>query len=382
MKKTILFIVEDANLKGGTEILTFNLVEGLHKRGMGCFVLSLTPYRGGNNQVISLSEEEWLRLDGMRRCLLDGLSFRICSDNILKKILSDKISVLQPSVVVCQTYDIITALPSNNMFVTQVLNWSVRGYEASLLKIINQKRLLSRCLSKLFFYGSSHRRHAALSKVSKVVVLSRTAIEEIKELNPCVKDSHIAVIPDPLNFTADSEVVSSLKNNNVVFVGRLSHEKGVMRLLRIWERVSQVLRDYTLSIYGDGIAKREMEIYVSKHNIQRVLFKGFTHNLAEMYTNADLLLMTSETEGFGMVLTEAMYYGVPCISFDCPVSPKEIIADAGLIVDCYDEDKYADAVLNLLQNPEILKRLQQKSIKRARDFYMDVVLNKWMALIC
>ena len=115
--------------------------------------------------------------------------------------------------------------------------------------------------------------------------------------------------------------------------------------------------------------------------MEHIEFKGFEKDLEKIYTNADLCLMTSDTEGFGMVLIEAMYYGVPCVSFDCPVSPREIIGDAGVTVPCFDEEAYADAVVNLLQDSERMRTQQQKSIERARDFYIDKVIDKWMVLL-
>ena len=88
-----------------------------------------------------------------------------------------------------------------------------------------------------------------------------------------------------------------------------------------------------------------------------------------------------ETEGFGMVLIESMYYGVPCISFDCPISPKEVIADAGVLCQCYDEENFATNVVRLMQNPELLKEYQKKSIIRAADFYIDRVIARWEKMI-
>ena len=82
-----------------------------------------------------------------------------------------------------------------------------------------------------------------------------------------------------------------------------------------------------------------------------------------------------------MVLIEAMYYGVPCISFDCPISPKEIIADAGVTISCFDEDAYANAVIELLNDKDKLKELQQKSIERAKDYYINKVTALWLQML-
>lgn len=102
--------------------------------------------------------------------------------------------------------------------------------------------------------------------------------------------------------------------------------------------------------------------------------------MEDIYTHADLLLMTSDTEGFGLVLIEAMYYGVPCVSFDCPISPKEIISDAGITVPCFDEGTYAQKIVETLSDEKILMTLQHKAMCRARDFYLDKIIEKWRKL--
>lgn len=376
----ILFFVENANLRGGTEILTFNLLSALRDAGKDVYVLSLVPYVGNNPYVLSLGDSEYSQWRSTNLSLINKLSFSIPSDRVLRRILNDIVNKYRPDFFVCQTYDLIAALPAGHP-VAQVFNWSVVGYEASLTNIINRKALVSRIFSSFCEWGKRIRRHKMLSKIPKLIILTEAAKDEIKALNSEVRDEQMVVIPDLLMVDKDNDEHSSLKNGNVSFVGRLSHEKGVMRLLRIWKQVSSELPDLTLSIYGDGDARGEMERYISEHQLQNVIFYGFCNDHEQIYKTSDLLLMTSDTEGFGMVLIESMYYGVPCISFDCPISPKEIIADAGMVVLCFDESAYADAVIKLLQEPELLKIYQDKSILRAKDFYIDKVVKKWQLFL-
>ena len=359
--------------------MTFNLAKAFHDRGLDVNILSIKPYAGNNPLVVSLSGEEYGRWNAVSRNAWNKLFFNIAADRCLRNILKKKTSFTKQCIVINQTYDLITALPRSKP-VIQVLNWSIRGYEKSIADVVNSKLLTARVVASFCNWGLKIRRRRMLSKVTKLIALTNAATYEIKSLNKQVGIEQISIIPNPLTKTADSETISPLTNKNIVFVGRLSAEKGVMRLLHIWERVGKRLTEYTLSIYGDGPAKAEMEEYIDKHCLGRVVFKGFCNDLDDIYTHADLLLMTSDTEGFGMVLIEAMYYGVPCISFDCPVAPKEIIADAGITVSAFDEKAYANAVISLLADNLRLHILQQKSIARARGYYIDKIVQKWLAL--
>lgn len=375
----ILFILENANLRGGTEILTFNLLHALRAVEKDVWVLSLEPYRGSDEHVLSLSPEEYSKWKSAVSSIINKLYISIKSDRILRTILVKKIKALHPRIVVNQTYDIITALPTE-MPVAQVFNWSVKGYEASLRAFIRKKGTMGRIISGFCEWGKRISRHRMLSRVPKLIVLTEVAKDELKSLNNKVRDEQMVVIPDPLTVSEDSPVHSSLSNGNICFVGRLSHEKGVIRLLRIWERVSRAMPELTLSIYGEGNARCEMDAFIQKRDLKNVVFCGFCNNLEDIYLHSDLLLMTSETEGFGMVLIEAMYYGVPCVSFDCPISPKEIIADAGIVLPCYDEEAYAETVVKVLSSKSRLNELQQMAIVRARDFYVNKVVEQWKTL--
>lgn len=375
----ILFLVENANLRGGTELLTIKLMHALQAAGKECKILSITPC-SGDDDILSLSQEEYRYWQGKATSILNKMTFCKGSDRFMERLIRKKIREYQPAILVNQTYDLITALPTD-LNVAQVFNWSIRGYEDAINRNVRKKRGLTRWISLYIANGIKLRRRKFLSRVPILITLSQAASNELKFLNSAVREEQIRVIPDPLSAVRDSPNISTLKNNNVVYVGRLSPEKGVMRLLRIWERICIKLPEYTLSVYGEGGAKAEMEAFIMDHQLPRVVFKGYCSELEDIYTHADLLLMTSDTEGFGMVLTEAMYYGVPCVSFDCPVSPKEIIADAGVTVPCFDEMAFSNDVIEMLSNRNSLQKLQAYAINRARDFYMDKVLHLWLAVI-
>ena len=378
----ILFVVSDANSRGGTEILAYNLLHELNRKGYDCFLLSRFLYKGDNDRVISFTKSEFQKWQSLNNNPLNKFSGLALSDSFFSKLVFKYAKELEADWVINHTYDLIAAIPNNGFFKTaQIFNWSINGYEANLKQRILQKSFIFRVMSRLSLNNQIRRWHKVLSSYTNLVVLTDAAHQEILSLNSKVASERIVTIPDPLVFNEEALEKSTLTNKNIVYVGRLSYEKGVMRLLRIWENISSRLPHYTLSIYGEGDVRKEMEEYVSAHQLDRVKFMGFSNDLKEIYTYADLLLMTSDTEGFGMVLIEAMYYGVPCVSFDCPISPKEIIADTGITIPAFDEKAYANKVVDILKNHGQLLKFQQAAVERARDFYMDRVLEKWMKLV-
>lgn len=378
----VLFVVSDSTAHGGTEILTFNLMCELQRLGVKCYLISRNLYEGDNQFVLNMGQAELLRYRKLLNSPLNKITGSRISDTYLKEVIRKVAKDLLVDWIVNHTYDMCAAIPTDGLWQTaQVFHWSVDGYEKNLKSVIQKKSFIPRTLSIVSLRTIMKRWHKAISQFDRLVCLTTAAFSEIKRIGQLATQSRICHIPDPLMQIQESMEVSSLKNKTIVYVGRLSHEKGVMRLLRIWKRISSQIEDYTLKIYGDGNMKDEMERYIHSQQLHRVELMGFSSDLKGIYTHADLCLMTSDTEGFGMVLIEAMYYGVPCISFDCPISPKEIIADAGVTISCFDEDAYANAVIELLNDKDKLKELQRKSIERAKDYYINKVTALWLQML-
>ena len=89
--------------------------------------------------------------------------------------------------------------------------------------------------------------------------------------------------------------------------------------------------------------------------------------------------MTSKYEGWGLVITEAMSYGIPVISYDCPFGPKEIIQDGinGFLVNSGDEEILAQKISFLMENPVIRKEMGFYAKKRSQDFKIDIIMIRW-----
>lgn len=377
----VLFLISNANLHGGTEILAYNLLHELNAKGCECWLMSRWGYEGKDSRVVAMPKG-WQRVyNCVEKFPLNKLCGSCFSDWILRRQIQKVAVRLGCDWIVSHTYDLVAALPTSGYKTVQVFNWSIKGYEEGLRRSIKLKSFKG-WMSRMAFETLSRRWHFALARMDKLVMLSSAAVQEMREYCPSVDYRRLVVIPDPIMAREPAKKVSSLENKHVAFVGRLSQEKGVIRLLRIWAKVQERLPEYTLDIWGDGHMRQAMLAEVEKvggggEGRLNVVFRGFEKDLEKIYTGSDLLLMTSDTEGFGMVLIEAMYYGVPCISFDCPVSPKEIIGAAGLTVPCFDEDAYAAEVVKLLKDELRLAACQCAAVDRAKDFYIDSVTALW-----
>ena len=179
---------------------------------------------------------------------------------------------------------------------------------------------------------------------------------------------------------------SKLDNKNIISVGRLSKEKGFDDLLRVFKRLVSKDSELRLNIVGDGVEKNNLLELAKELKLgDKVVFHGYQNKeyINDLLLNSSLYVMTSHTESFGLVLIEAMSYGVPCISYTSAQGANEIIDDGinGYLIEDRNEDKMIDKINLIMEDDKLRKKLGRAAKKRSLDYSSDVVLEKWSKLI-
>src|SRR5690606_15955724 len=140
----------------------------------------------------------------------------------------------------------------------------------------------------------------------------------------------------------------------------------------------------TLCIVGEGPERRTLQAKIEELGMEgRVLLVGYRADTVPWYASADLLVLSSDYEGFGNVIVEAMEQGVPVVSTDCPSGPREILEDGryGRLVPVGDAEALASAMLESLQSlhdyAALKARAQDFAVDKVADEYLDLLLPGW-----
>jgi glycosyltransferase involved in cell wall biosynthesis len=212
------------------------------------------------------------------------------------------------------------------------------------------------------------------NRFTTFVALSK---QSLKEWN--VKNG--LIIPNPLWFKTTQ--IADLRSKKIIAVSRHSYEKGLDRMLQIWQKVVRKYPDWCLEIYGKSNENQEIQALANALNIsQSVTFFKPVKNINDRYLDASMLIMTSRTEGFGMVLMEAMAMGLPCVAYDCPVGPRSIIInnENGFLVEDGNIDSFVQK-LELLIEDENLRIEMGKNAKNSISKYdLETIMQQWKSL--
>lgn len=174
------------------------------------------------------------------------------------------------------------------------------------------------------------------------------------------------------------------RSNTAIAVGRYDDQKDFKTLIHIWEKVSRAYPDWTLEIYGDGPLREELQRQISSLGLeQKILLMGNVQYIQQVYERSAMILMTSLYEGLPMTLIEAISHACPPISYSCPCGPADLIVDAetGFLVEAGDEATFVQRIIQMIESPELRKRLGDKSLEFSRRFELEVIMQQWERLI-
>lgn len=187
------------------------------------------------------------------------------------------------------------------------------------------------------------------------------------------------LIPNPV--VIDNNITSKLNNKNIVSVGRLSVEKGFEDLIDVMKIISEKDKEVTLTICGDGYLKNKIEAKIKSLNLEKkIKLLGFVKgkSLEEAYAKSSLYVMPSISECFGLVLLEAMHYGLPCISFDSASGARELLGNnTGILIKDRNKEEMALKIIELLNNKKELTEYSKKSLKKVSNYSLEKINKMW-----
>lgn len=387
--ETILFIFSapiDPN-RGGVQRVTYTLAEEFEKQDKKVLFLSLKQGR----KLVQQEQKDKRQLFFSRNELETS-----AKKEELKRILSiNKITtVINQAGIYKDVMALMSTVTEHNIQLITVHHNCVscvnRRYreivlsnnaENSLFHLLDHP-ILWKVLKELNRRKYNFLYRNAIKKSDFLVLLSTGFIPELKYYGLKENFTNVIGIPNPAPFKIQ-EIDVNQKENRIIFVGRLiRNQKRVDRLMRIWKVLHEELPGWHFDVVGDGKDRKWMENYCSSNNMGRVHFHGYQDPRPFLRTSK-IFTMTSDFEGFGMVLVEAQAFGVVPIAFNCFSSLKNIVTNntSGKIIPAFNEKEYIKEVIELAQDEELMQQMSASAKNEVLKYDAKIVAQQWNKII-
>lgn len=356
-KKKVIFIIPRMG-GGGAERVVSIVGNGLIKRGYDIFIAVFV----GNDSYYDLDENIKLlsanfsivRAEGIKRKISMAQSF-ISSINFVKEIIRK----YDPDVIV----PLLTAGEIVGYFAT-IGNKKTARVSSERNDPANRGYLIRKFKARI--YKSSN----LLICQSKTVSDYYSFVSEDKKL----------VIPNPIDRASLPNPVHETVPLRIVSVGRLTPQKNMTLLVRAFALIANEFKEVTLTIYGEGPKRAEIEEIINSSNLQnRIFLPGASSDVLNQIKDAALFVMSSDFEGFPNALLEAMSLKIPVISTDFATGvAREIVTnDYGLVVPCNDVHTLANAMKKVLSDEKFRLKIRNQDNTELKKYDVERIIDMW-----
>lgn len=220
------------------------------------------------------------------------------------------------------------------------------------------------------------------------VVLSSSYVNHFRKFTKISDAPKLIVIGNPLTIDNDDfEYYSKEKQCEIIYIGRLdSTQKRTDRLIEVWKSLENIHPEWRLTIVGDGDEKDYLESLLCKMGLKNVKIEGFQYP-RPYYERASILLLTSDFEGFPLVLTECMSFGVVPVVYGSFSAVYGIIDNEkdGVIIPQtsfgFNAALMAESLRTLMVDKPLLDKMAQHAIEKSKHFSIDIIYQEWMNII-
>jgi glycosyltransferase involved in cell wall biosynthesis len=215
---------------------------------------------------------------------------------------------------------------------------------------------------------------------TKIIAVSEEVYDSILSLTIGLKGKMCVIFnpitPPPKDFIRPTLSESRFK---IIWVGRMEELKNPKLLIDAFNLLSDK-EDYSVYFIGDGPLRIRLESYVKNNGLTNYIkFKGFTTFPYYWMNKANLLILTSDYEGFGNVLVEGLNCGLDIISTDCGKGILTILQGGrfGEIIPIRNEVLLSNAIIRARKLP----RNSEDQMQGSHFYYPEIIANQFLALI-
>ena len=374
----IAYILSSFFAKAGTERILSDKMNYLANR-YGYDITFITYEQGNHPMAFSLDKRirvidlntrffPLYKLNPVRRVIAKSFQKRK-----LKSKLHDVLSVVNPDFVVLTTYDFdkfgsILTLPYRFVIESHICISDVR-------QEFRQHNVILKLFGK--YLDSIH--FKTMNKADALVSLTsadKTNWEKHVNIPIFVIPNLVTVYPNDISCYSE-------RSNRIICVGRLTRQKGFDYLIKAWALIANKYPGWKIDIFGSGDLEDFLIQMIDNYNLKEsITINKPTSNIFEEYDRSSIYILSSRYEGFCLVLLEAMSFGIPCISFNCPHGPSDMITNGeeGILVPVGDINKLAESIEWMITHKEERGRMSQNSREKVKYYLAENIMPQWVEL--
>ena len=150
-------------------------------------------------------------------------------------------------------------------------------------------------------------------------------------------------------------------------------------MLKIWKKVEPQFPDWDLHIFGKIDQDQNYINQAKSLHLKQMHFHQPVQNIQKEYLESSIMLLPSRSEGFGMVLIEAMACGVPSIAFDCPSGPRDIISNGedGFLIENQNSEAFQHALEKLIEDESLRKEMGRNAQQNVKRYAPEIIIEQW-----
>ena len=264
-------------------------------------------------------------------------------------------------------------------------NARIKDVEIELSKTDNGfKRLLLIAKKNLYRFITSRSMRYVYNHSDVYQVLSPSFVERFKNFTGIKNPKKLMVQTNPVTIeTGDFVLKPANKEKEIIYVGRIDYnQKRVYRVIDTWALLEKKYPDWRLTIVGDGVERENIEKQAKALGLKNVSFEGFKSPI-EYYKRARILMLTSEYEGFPLVLAECMSFGVVPAVYGSYSAVYDIVNDGvnGIVFPYQKEGFSAESAAIQLQkimhNDAVYNDMAEKAIETSKRYSVDEIYKSW-----